>query len=67
MTTTEIKKELYKQKTEADFNYQTDGFKNYSTQLIIDGVEEIVEFRIPIKECEFGETVPAQLLIRWLV
>jgi hypothetical protein len=62
-----IKKELYKQKTNADFNYEQNGFKNYSTEIVIDGVDEIIEFKIPVKECTFEEVVPAQLLIRWLV
>jgi len=62
-----IKKELYKQKTDADFNYEQNGFKNYSTEIEIDGEYKIIEFKIPIKECTFEEVVPAQLLIRWLV
>lgn len=61
-----IKKELYKQKPTADFNFERNGYKNYSTQLIFDNTEEIVEFSIPVRECEFEEVVPAQLLIRWL-
>jgi hypothetical protein len=61
-----IKKELYKQKPDADFNYEESGFKNYSCLLIIDGIEEIIEFYIPLKECDFEEVVPAQLLIRWI-
>ena len=61
-----IKKELYKQKPDADFNYEEGGFKNYSCLLVIDGVEEIIEFYIPLKECDFEEVVPAQLLIRWI-
>lgn len=64
MTSTEIKKELYKQKPTADFNYEQDGFKYYSTK--IEGTNEVIRFKIPLKECEFSETVPAQLLIRWL-
>ncbi len=62
-----IKKELYKQKPDADFNYEKGGVKNYSCELVINGVEEIIEFNIPLKESEFEEVVPAQLLIRWLV
>ena len=67
MTKTEIKKELYKQKPDADFSYEKGGFKIYSCELEINGNFEIVEFKIPLNECEFGEVVPAQLLIRWLV
>lgn len=61
-----IKKELYKQKPIAEFNYEKDGFKNYSTVVIIDGTEEIVNFNIPIQECSFEDTISAQLLIRWI-
>ena len=67
MNKTEIKKEIIKQKAEADFNYEIDGFKNYSTQIVLDGIEEIIEFRVPIKKCNFGEVVPAELLADWLV
>lgn len=62
-----VKKELYKQKPTADFNYESNEFKTYSTELLIDGIEEIIKFKIPTKECEFEEVVPAQLLIRWLI
>lgn len=67
MTKLEIKKEIVKQKSEADFNYEIDGFKNYSTQIVIDGIEEIIEFRVPIKNCNFGEVVSAEFLTDWLV
>lgn len=67
MTKLEIKKEIVKQKAEADFNYEIYGFKNYSTQIVIDGIEEIIEFRVPIKKCNFGEVVSAELLEDWLV
>jgi hypothetical protein len=67
MTKDQIKKEITNQNSEADFNYEIDGFKNYSTQIIIDGIEEIIEFRVPIKQCVFNETVPAELLTEWLV
>lgn len=66
MTKTEIKKHIEKQKPTADFNYESDGFKNYSTEIIVDGVEEIVEFRVPLKEDDFTETVLAELLVKYL-
>jgi hypothetical protein len=50
MTKEQIKKEIVKQNAEADFNYEIDGFKNYSTQIVIDGIEEIIEFRVPLKD-----------------
>ena len=67
MTKDQIKKEIYKQKPTADFNYENSEFKNYSIQIVIDGIEEIIEFRVPIKECRFNETVDAELLIEWLI
>ena len=67
MTTIEIKKELYKQKPVADYNYEAGGFKTYSCQIDIENKQKTLEFKIPLKECTFEETVPAQLLIRWLV
>lgn len=61
-----IKKELYKQKPIAKFNWEKENIKNYSCELIINGSDKIIEFMIPLKECEFEISVPAQLLIRWL-
>lgn len=67
MTSTEIKKELYKQKPLAEVGYEKDGFIYFSTEIIFNGYDEIIEFEVPISE-DFGEnTVPAQLLIRWLI
>jgi len=66
MTTTEIKKELYKQKTDADYNHTLDGFKYYSTQIKIEGNDKVIMFKIPIKEADFEEVVKSQLLIRWI-
>jgi len=66
MTKIEIKKELYKQKPTAEYNYERNAYKNYSCQIVINGIEEVIEFEIPLSECDFGEVVPAQLLIRWL-
>jgi hypothetical protein len=63
MTTTEIKKELYKQKPVAvRTNYQGE-YAHYVSQL---DDASIVQFEIPIQEATFGNEVPAQLLIRWL-
>ncbi len=61
-----IKRELDRQKPIADFNYEREGFKNYSTELVIEGFEEIIEFLVPLKDCNFEEVVPAQLLSKWL-
>jgi len=62
-----IKKELYKQKPTADLNREYDDYKEYTCQILIDGQMKVIFFDVPIKECEFSEIVPAQLLIRWLV
>lgn len=67
MTNTEKKKELYKQKPTADFNRDEEGKKIYTTQIIVNGLHKVIFFAVPFKECEFEETVPAQLLIRWMV
>jgi len=67
MTANEIKKELYKQKPIAEFGY-TDGiFAYYSTELIIDGEDKIIEFKVPETEADgFDKCISAQLLIRWI-
>jgi len=63
MTTTEIKKELYKQKPIAiRTNYQGN-YVHYVAQL---ENAFIIEFEIPNQEATFSDNVPAQLLIRWL-
>lgn len=67
MTTVEIKKALYKEKPIAEYSFTTDGFKIYSTEIVVDGFEEEVTFKVPEHEATgFGQTEPAQLLIRWI-
>ena len=64
MNTNEIKKKLYKQKpTAIRTNYQGD-YAHYVAQLID---ASIIQFQIPNQEATFGNEVPAQLLIRWMV
>ena len=64
MNATEIKKELYKQKpTAVRTNYQGE-YVHYVAQL---QDASIIQFEIPNQEATFGNEVPAQLLIRWLV
>lgn len=67
MNKTEIKKELYKQKPTADFNKEYSESKQYSCQIEVEGQMKPLYFRVPLDECEFEETVPTQLLIRWLI
>ena len=67
MTTTEIKKELDKQKPLAEVDFERGDYIHFSTVIIFDGMEEIISFEVPMTE-DFGvNEVPAQLLIRWLV
>ena len=67
MTTTDIKKALYKQKPIAEVDFERGDYIHFSTIIVIDGVEEIVKFEAPISEDPNVNEVPAQLLIRWLV
>lgn len=65
MNLTEIKKELYRQKPTAFFNYIRKGVAYYHTEL---GGKNIW-FEIPINDigdADFGSTMSAQLLIRWI-
>lgn len=68
LTKEQIKKELYKQKPEAEFSYTTDGCKVYGTEIIVDDTEEEIEFKIPFDDGAdlMEDKLPAQLLIRWL-
>jgi len=62
-----IKKELYKQKPIAEVDFERGDYIHFSTVIIVDGIEEIINFEVPMSE-DFGvNEVPAQLLIRWLV
>ncbi len=62
-----IKKELYKQKPIAEVDFERGDYTHWSTVVIIEGTEEIVEFKIPIQEDPGVTEIPAQLLIRWMV
>ncbi len=66
MTTTEIKKELYKQKPDASLRYIRKGFAYYYADL----AEYRVEFEIPINdmgEADFHPIMDAKLLNRWII
>lgn len=61
----EIKKELYKQKPTAFFNFIRKGEAYYCTELN----NENIWFKIPVNDmgdADFGSTMKAQLLIRWI-
>lgn len=63
MTTTEIKKALYKDKPTANRLSTAGGFVWYEAKLD----NKKVTFKIPEKEAAgFNQTEPAQLLIRWI-
>ena len=48
MNTTEIKKELYKQKPIAKVDFERGDYIHFSTVILIDGIEEIINFEVPI-------------------
>lgn len=63
MTKTEIKKALYKEKPIATRVSIVSGFAWYETKIEAGKLG----FKIPLSESiGFDETIPAQLLIRWL-
>ena len=66
MTTTEIKKELYKQKPDANMKHIRGGIAYYYANL----EQQQVYFEIPISDMGNADFLPrmeAKLLIRWLV
>lgn len=66
MELNEIKKALYRQKPTAFFNYIRKGVAYYHTEL--DGKN--LWFKIPVNDmgdADFGSTMEAKLLIRWVV
>ena len=66
MKLNEIKKALYRQKPTAFFNYIRKGVAYYQTEL--DGKN--LWFEIPVDDmgdADFGKTMEAKLLIRWVV
>lgn len=63
MNTTEIKKALYKEKPIANRLSTAGGFVWYEAKL----ESRKVTFKVPEHEAAgFGQTEPAQLLIRWI-
>ena len=67
MNKNEIKKALYKQKPTASLISHKDGCKVYVTEL---NDKTVIEFSVPIidmGDAEFGLTMEAHLLIRYLV
>jgi len=71
MTTTEIKKLLYKQKPNANFITAKKGFLYYDTQIInLLNEGETVFFKIPFDDmgdADFTPIMDAKLLGRWIL
>lgn len=72
MDRNEVKKLLYKEKPTATLVKIKDGFFVYTAA--IKSNRQTVDFKVPVDETVntegetiFGDTEPAQLLIRWLV
>ena len=66
MTTTEIKKELYKQKPAAHLRYIRMGTAYYYANL----KEQVIEFEIPVSDmgnADFEPIMEAKLLLRWII
>ena len=69
MDKNEIKKELYKQNPIAELGFTTEVSKTYSTEIIVDGEDVIVEFEVPFSdmgETVFEDKIEAKYLIRWI-
>lgn len=70
MTTTEIKKELYKQKPIAKMNFIRMGVAYYSTSIENDGKTVDVSLQVPVSDMgdtDFHPLMDAKLLIRYIV
>lgn len=66
MTTTELKKELYKQKPDASIRFIRKGVAYYYADLD----QERVNFEVPVDDmgdADFLPTMDAKLLNRWIV
>lgn len=65
MEKNEIKKALYKQKPQAEFKFVRLGVAYYYADL----EDQRVNFEVPVSDMgdvDFGRTMDAKLLIRWL-
>lgn len=69
MDINEIKKEIYKQKPQADFHRASNGILYYTTAVNYESAIKIVRFDIPfsdIGDAKFFPKMEAKLLIRWM-
>ena len=70
MEKNEIKKALYKQNPEANFQLIRKGVAHYSGMVDMEGYEHEIRFEIPVSDMgdsDFMPLMPAKLLIRWIV
>jgi hypothetical protein len=70
MEKNEIKKALYKQNPEANFQLIRKGVAYYAGMVDIEGYEHEIRFEIPVSDMgdsDFIPLMPAKLLIRWIV
>ena len=74
MTTTEIKKELYKQKPSANLLYIRKGIAYYESTINVQETPKFIYktllFEIPVidmGDSDFNAIMDAKLLIRWMV
>jgi hypothetical protein len=67
MNKIEIKKEIERQNPIAEVDFERGDYIHYSTLIIIDGIEEIISFEVPMTQDPNVNELPAILLIDWLV
>jgi hypothetical protein len=69
MNKNEIKKELYKQKPIANFEYIENGAAFYYTKIEVKDTDKIIYFQIPVEDmgnAVFTPQMEGALLIRWI-
>jgi hypothetical protein len=67
MNKIEIKKEIERQTPIAEVDFERGDYIHYSTLIVVDGVEEIISFEVPMTQDPNMNELPAKLLIDWMV
>lgn len=70
MNSTEIRKELYKQKPLAKFVYVRNKIAVYASDITVENTDKTIVFEIPIDDmgdATFTDMMDAKLLSRWLI
>ena len=67
MNKIEIKKEIESQNPIAEVDFERGDYIYYSALIIIDGIEEIISFEVPMTQDPNVNELSAILLIDWLV